>query len=496
MTNPPGFLALDLGAESGRAMLGQISDGLVTLTEIHRFQNLPVRLPDGLHWDTPRLWSDIKDGICLAGRQVGDALVSVGVDTWGVDFGLLDRDGVLIGIPYHYRDSRTDGMYEEVFARMPREEVFAQTGIQFLILNTLYQLMSMVVHRSPAMDIADTLLMTPDLFNYWLCGSKVSEFSIATTSQCFDTARNEWAWPLLERLGIPTHIFPTVVPSGTVLGQLSPWLTEELGLSKVAVVAPACHDTGSAVAGIPAANREFAWISSGTWSIVGAELPQPVINAQALAYNLTNEGGYGPSTRFCRNVMGLWLVQQCRRTWAQQGQEHSYQELTELAAQAAPLQRIIDPDRSEFMKPGDMPARVREYCRRTHQSLPETKGEVVRCILEGIALRYRWIIERLEEVLGHRLDPIHIVGGGTKNQLLSQMAADALGRQVITGPIEATALGNIIVQAIATRHLGSLADGREVVRRSFPVNTFEPGDRSAWDDAYGRFLDLLQQTEA
>ncbi len=493
MTRAPNFLALDLGAESGRAMLGQLQDKQLTLTEVHRFQNVTVRLPDGLHWDTLRLWTDIKEGICLAGRQVNGQLASVGVDTWGVDFGLLDRNGVLIGTPYHYRDNRTDGMFEEAFRLVPKEEVFEQTGIQFLTLNSLFQLLAMVLQKSPALDIAQTFLLTPDLFNYWLCGSKVSEFSIATTSQCYDTGKGEWSWRLLERLGIPRHIFPEVVPSGTVLGELSPWVADEVGLCGAAVVAPACHDTGSAVAGIPASNRDFAWISSGTWSIVGAELPRPIINHKALEFNLTNEGGYGPTWRFCRNVMGLWLVQQCRRTWAQQGEEHSYQELTAMAAQSARLQSFVDPDCSDFLKPGDMPSRIREYCHRTGQPVPQTKGEVVRCALESIALRYRWIIERLEEALEHRLDPIHIVGGGTKNQLLSQLAADALGRQVVTGPIEATALGNVIVQAIAMGHLGSLAEGRELVRLSFPVQTLEPCDRSGWDDAYGRFLELMRQ---
>jgi len=492
MTHAPNFLALDLGAESGRAILGQIDGRQLTLTEVHRFLNVPVRLPDGLHWDTPRLWTDIKEGICLAGRQVGGQLASVGVDTWGVDFGLLDRDGALIGIPYHYRDSRTDGMFEEAFRRVPKEEIFAQTGIQFLILNSLFQLLAMVVRKSPALEIAQTFLMTPDLFNYWLCGSKVSEFSIATTSQCYDTGKGEWAWQLLERLGIPTHIFPQVIPSGTVLGKVVPWVAEEVGMSELMVVAPACHDTGSAVAGVPASNRNFGWISSGTWSIVGAELPSPVINQKALEYNLTNEGGYGHSTRFCRNVMGLWLVQQCRRTWMQQGEEHSYQELTEMAAQAKPLQCIVDPDRAEFLRPGDMPTRIRELCRRTKQPIPQTKGEVIRCVLEGIALRYRWIIERLEEVLGHQLDPIHIVGGGTKNQLLSQFTANVLNRQVITGPVEATAAGNVIVQAIAMGDLASLEEGRELVRNSFPLQTFEPRDRQGWDDAYGRFLEILK----
>jgi rhamnulokinase len=491
MTGPANFLALDLGAESGRAIIGQIAGGRLTLSDAHRFPNVHVRLPDGWHWDTLRLWTDIKEGIRQAARQVEGNLVSVGVDTWGVDFGLLDQNDSLIGDPFQYRDGRTDGMLEEAFRRVPREEIFERTGIQFLTLNSLYQLLSMVVNRSPALDIAGTFLPMPDLFNFWLTGRKVSEFSIATTTQCYDTRQGDWARSMLERMGIPAHMFPEVVPSGTVLGQLLPHVAEEVGVDDLTVVAPPCHDTGSAVAGVPAEGADFAWVSSGTWSILGAELPEPVINAQSLAYNLTNEGGFGDTARLCRNVMGLWLIQQCRSTWARQGEALSYSELTTMASQSQSFQCVVDPDWHEFLKPGDMPARIRAYCERTGQPVPQRKGDIVRCALEGIALKYRWVLERVEEVLGHRLEPIHILGGGTQNQLLSQFAADAIGRQVVAGPIEATASGNIIVQAIATGHLGSLAEGREVIRNSFPLFTFEPGDRAGWDEAYDKLLDLL-----
>jgi rhamnulokinase len=491
MAQTTNFLAFDLGAESGRAMLGRFDGERLALSEIHRFANVPVALPDGLHWDVLRLWAEIKQGMALAARDYGAGLAGLGLDTWGVDFALLDREGGLVANPHHYRDSRTDGMIEEAFRRVPRAEIFEQTGIQIMPINGLYQLLSMVVSRSPALEVARTFLTIPDLFNYWLTGRAACEFSNATTTQCYDPRRRDWARPLLDGLGIPTAIFPEIVPSGTALGRLLPAVAEETGLGSIPVIAPACHDTGSAVAAVPAAEPFFAWISSGTWSVMGAELPAPVINAQSLAFNITNEGGVGGTFRFCKNVMGLWLVQECRRTWAHQGEEYSYDDLARMAAQAAPFQAVIDPDYGEFLKPGDMPARVHAYCQATGQAAPESKGALIRCLLEGIALKYRWVLERLEEILGHRLDPIHIVGGGTRNRLLSQFTADATGRRVVTGPAEATAAGNVVVQAMALGHVASLDEGRAVVRNSFDVATFEPGDRSGWEEAYAKLLALM-----
>jgi len=440
---------------------------------------------------------EIGRGLALAAQEHGENLVSVGVDTWAVDFGLLDRSGALISNPYHYRDSRTDGMLDEAFRRVPRAEIFEQTGIQFLQLNSLYQLLSMAVDRSPALDIAAAFLTIPDLFNYWFTGQKACEFTNATTTQCYNPRRGDWAKDMLEKLGIPPHIFPEVVPSGTNLGGLLPHVAEGVGLQpqgRLAVIAPACHDTGSAVAAVPAKGSDYAWISSGTWSVLGAELPEPVINEQSLAYNFTNEGGVCGTFRFSRNVMGLWLVQECRCTWARQGKELSYAELTHMAAQAEPFQAVIDPDYGEFFKPGDMPARIRAYCQTTGQPVPESKGAVIRCALESIALKYRWVLERLEEMLGRRLEPLHIVGGGTQNELLSQFTANATGRRVITGPIEATATGNILMQMMALGHIASLEEGRHLVRNSFEMLTFEPGSQSEWNEAYARLLQVMKQT--
>ena len=493
MTHSSSFLAFDLGAESGRAMLGRFDGHRLELSEVHRFVNGPVRLPDGLHWDVLRLWTEIKHGLAQAVREHGVDLAGVGLDAWGVDFALLDAQGALVSNPHHYRDGRTDGMLEEAFRRVDRAEIFEHTGIQFMQINSLYQLLSMVVGGSPALKIAETFLTMPDLFNYWLTGRTCCEFSVATTTQCYDPRRRDWAVPLLERLDISPHIFPEVVPPGTILGDLLPSVADEVGAKGLPVIAPACHDTGSAVAAVPAEGPDFAYISSGTWSLMGAELAEPAIDEKSLAYDFTNEGGVGGTFRFLKNITGLWLVQECRRTWARQGNPLSYDDLTHVAAQAEPLRSLVDPDYTEFLKPGDMPARIREFCRMTGQPVPEDKGAVVRCALESLALKYRWVLGCLEEILGRRLEPIHIVGGGTQNRLLNQFAADATGRRVVTGPIEATAAGNVIAQAMALGHIGSLEEGRRVVRESFDVETYEPSGGGKWDEAYTRLQALMER---
>jgi rhamnulokinase len=488
---PLNLLALDLGAESGRAMLGRLDHGRLEMKEIHRFANGPQRLPDGLHWDAMRLFSELKTGLRLAREEVGaHNLASAGLDTWGVDFGLLDARGDLLGNPFHYRDSRTDGMVEKACEIAGREAIFEATGIQFMQLNTLYQLLALQQAHSPALAAAQTFLTMPDLLNYWLTGRQVCEFSNATTTQCYNPRTRDWARPLLEKLGIPSRIFPEIVPPGTVLGELLPWVAEETGLAGMRLIAPACHDTGSAVAAVPADGANFAYLSSGTWSLFGAELPAPAINAQTLELNMTNEGGVGGTIRFLKNIIGLWIVQECRRTWQAAGEALSYDDITRLAAEAEPFRALIDPDWADFLKPGDMPARIAEFCRRTHQPVPESKGQFIRCALESLALKYRKTLESLEGVLGHRLDPLHIVGGGTKNRLLNQFAANAVARPVITGPVEATAIGNLLVQAVALGELSSLAEARAVVRASFDVAVYEPQEADRWAEAYARWCAL------
>jgi len=484
------FLALDLGAESGRGVLGTLDGDKLRLEEVARFGNTPVNVLGALHWDALGIFRHIKDVLAACGRA-GGALDGVGVDTWGVDFALLGSDGELLGNPYYYRDARTSGMFEQAFKLVPRDEIFRRTGIQFMEINTLYQLLAMVRAQSPALGAAHRLLMMPDLFHYWLTGEAAGEFTIATTSQCYDPSAGDWARDMLEKMGIPTAIFPPVITPGTVLGSLAESVAADTGV-RALVIAPASHDTGSAVAAVPATGDDWCYISSGTWSLMGVEVTQPIITDAALKYNFTNEGGVAGTYRFLKNIGGLWLVQESRRTWEREGKAMSYDELTALAAEAQPLTSIIEPDHPSFLHPGDMPSRICECCRQTDQPEPQGAGAVVRCVLESLALKYRWVLERLEEMLGRRIERVHIVGGGTQNQLLSQLAADAMQRAVIAGPVEATAIGNVMIQAIAVGTVGSLAEAREIIAASFPTQSFEPGPADRWDEASERYCALLE----
>jgi len=506
MTIEKHYLALDLGAESGRAFLGTLDRGKITLSEEHRFltgpDNMPTMYPENvpdlmesdnsLVWDFIRFWREVKEAIRIASKKV--TLEAVGVDTWGVDFALLDRNGLLIASPYNYRDSRTNGMLEEAFRRLPKEKIYEITGIQFMPLNSMVQLLAISSRGSPLLQIADKFLMVPDLINYWLTGRAVAEFTEATTSQIYDPCQNRWSEEIISAMDFPAHIFPQVVSPGTILGPLRRSVAAELGCETM-VVAPASHDTGAAVSAVPAENKDFIWISSGTWSIVGMNTPQPVINENSFRYNLTNEGGLDGTFRFSKNVMGLWVVQQCRRQWQSEGKDFSYDELTKMAQQAPALKSFADPDYGEFLRPGEMLSKVQEYCRITGQPVPQTEGEIIRAVLEGLALRYRFVIGLLEEISGRTMPNIHIVGGGTKNRLLSQFTADALGRRVITGPVEATAVGNLVVQAIAKGDIANWQAGVSVIRQSFEILTFEPGDPQPWDRAFEQFKANLGKIE-
>ncbi|MCX8052837.1 MAG: rhamnulokinase [Armatimonadetes bacterium] len=482
------FLAIDFGAESGRALLGVIKENRLILQEVHRFPNGPVNILGHIHWDVPRQFADIKQGIKLALQETDGEIDGIGVDTWGVDFGLLGEDGELLMLPFHYRDSRTNGIMDKVFRIIPREKIFERTGIQFMQLNTIFQLYAMVDAGSTALKYASTLLMMPDLFNYWLTGEKVSEFSIATTSMLYDPRQGDWARDMAETLDIPGHIFPKIIQPGTTVGVLHNSVVEDLGGgSGIPVVAPGCHDTASAVAAVPAVGEGHAYLSSGTWSLMGVELREPLINKSSYEKNYTNEGGVCGTFRFLRNIMGLWIVQECRRTWAAAGEEMSYSDLTDLATQAKPFAAIINPDLPIFLAPGDMPTRIRDFCRDTGQPIPSSKGEIVRCVLDSLALRYKATIEELDEMLGRRHDPIHIVGGGTQNKLLSQLTADVTGRSVVAGPVEATASGNVLIQAIGRGFVSSLDEAREIVRNSFELETYEPRPAPGLDKAYQTF---------
>lgn len=480
------FVAFDLGAESGRAMRASFDGERITLQEAHRFPNVPVRVRGSLHWDALRLFDEIKRGLTHVAHEHSD-IAGIGLDTWGVDFALLGRDDELLGNPFHYRDERTIGMMDAVFERVPREKVFEDTGIQFMEINTLYQLFAMKMQNAPALEHATTFLMMPDLFNFWLTGYKACEFSDATTTQFYDPRAKNWAFELLRALEIPAQIFPEIIPPGTVLGALDSRVAHEVGLQDVTVVAPACHDTGSAVAAVPAQGDAYAWISSGTWSVLGANVRAPVINADSLKFNFTNEGGIDNTFRLSKNLSGLWIVQECRRAWRNAGEDLGYADLVAMAERAPAFRALLDPDHGLFLRPGDMPARIAEYCAKSNQTVPQDHGAVIRYALEGLALKYRVQLQRLELLLGKKLDVIHIVGGGTQNKLLSQFTANATGRRVITGPIEATALGNILLQMLALGHIGSLDQGRQIIRQSFEMLTFEPQARDSWEDAYARF---------
>ncbi|MFW5942859.1 MAG: rhamnulokinase [bacterium] len=473
-------LAVDLGAESGRVMAVHFDGSSLSLQELHRFANTPVTVRGTLYWNALGLWRDVQDGL-QKGRSLQPA--SVGVDTWGVDFGLLDEQGRLVGNPVHYRDGRTEGMMEVAFARVPRAEIFQRTGIQFMPINTLYQLLSLAQPRSPQLEIAATFLTMPDLLNYWLTGARVCEYTIASTTQMLDARSGEWAGDLLQRLGIPSHIFPDIVPPGTRLGDYE-------GLP---VIAPACHDTGSAVAAVPisdAADHEAAYISSGTWSLVGLEVDEPVLGEAALAANVTNEGGVAGAYRLLKNVTGLWILQQCRQAWAIAGHQYDYEQLVALAREAPPLRSLLLVDDEAFLPPGNHPQIVRDYCRRTGQPAPQTHGEVVRAVLESLALAYRHVLELLETVSGRNVEVVHIVGGGSQNELLNQMTADATGRPVLAGPVEATVLGNALVQLIALGELHDIHEARQLVAASSNLRRYEPQNRDAWDEAYNRYQEL------
>lgn len=465
-------LAIDIGAESGRVMAVHFDGSGLQLEEVHRFPNYALTVNGTLQWDLLSLWREVQAGIVRSRALAADPPVSLAVDTWGVDFGLLDRNGDLIGNPVCYRDGRTEGMMEAVFARVPKAEVFAQTGIQFMAINTLYQMMSLVESGSPQLRIAARFLTAPDLLNFWLSGAQVCEFSNATTTQMLNPFTRSWAGGMLDALGIPLRLFPEVVQPGTRLGRFE----------EISVIAPACHDTGSAVAGVPAQTEKFAYISSGTWSLVGLEVAQPVVNEAALAVNVTNEGGVYGSFRLLKNVMGLWLLQQCRATWERAGRAYSYPELVSLAESADPLRSFVDPNDDRFLPPGDHPAHIQAFCAQSGQPRPQGDAAIARCVFESLALAYRDVLFELRTLTGRRIEVIHVVGGGSRNRLLNQLTADATGIPVLAGPSEATVIGNALVQLISLGELAHLDEGRQLVAEIAELERFEPRGQDAWRD--------------
>ena len=482
-------LAFDFGASSGRAMLGGFDGKTITLEEIHRFSNDPVRMNGTLYWDAPRLFFEIKEGIRKAKAKGG--FDSIGVDTWGVDFALLDQTGGLIANPVHYRDERTEGMMELAFSRVPREEIYRRTGTQFMRLNTVFQLLALAEKRPDLLERAESLLLIPDFFHYLLTGEKKAEYTEATTTQMLNPRTGDWDRDLLERLGIPVRLLPEIIPSGSVCGLLTQELSEELGVPRVPVIAVATHDTASAVAATPAAEKDFIYVSCGTWSLFGTEMDAPVINEKTQRFNLTNEGGYGGTITLLKNIMGLWLIQESRRQWLREGFEVTYADLEREALAEEPFVSFIDPDAPEFETPGNLPERIRQFCQKTGQPVPENRGQVMRCVYESLALKYRQAFDMIRETTGRDYPAIHIIGGGAKDGFLCQLAADACGVPVTAGPVEATVLGNIAVQLIALGGIPSITEARKIIAASGGFRAFEPHPTPAWESAYRRFHELL-----
>jgi rhamnulokinase len=488
---PANFLAIDIGASSGRAVLAKLTDNKLYTQEIHRFNNQPVNLLGHIYWNIFSLYEQIKTAMAKCAQDFTPQLEGVGIDTWGVDFGLVARDNSIVGLPCAYRDSRTNGMLEAAFQRMPREKLYERTGIQFLQFNSVFQLLAMVLEKSPLLKVADKLLFMPDLLNFLFSGEKVSEFSITSTSQLYNPLTKDWDQSVFEALGLPLEIMPKIIKTGTELGNLLPAVLQETGLAPVKIIATACHDTGAAVAAVPASGSDWAYLSSGTWSLMGLEIREPIINAKSLAYNFTNEGGVDGSIRFLKNIAGLWLVQECRRIWQREGKDFDFGQLTQMAANARGFIGIIDPDDPSFLLPENMPATIIQYLKQTRQPIPQTEGEIIRVVLESLALKYRYTLEQINELRGAPVLKLHIVGGGTKNELLNQFTANACGIPVIAGPTEATAIGNVIVQAVTRGILPSIEDARAVIRNSFELKAYQPRNAEQWEARFEAYKNLV-----
>ena len=479
-------LAFDFGASSGRAIIGCFDGDKITLEEVHRFSNDPVSVGGTVYWDVLRLFYEIKQGIVKA--KIAGGFDSIGIDTWGVDFGLIDSEGKLMENPVHYRDTRTVGLVDESFKTMPKEKLYGITGIQFMELNTLFQLVSLKKYRPWMLERADKMLFMPDLFGYMLTGKMCAEYSIASTSQLIDLDKRTWSKEILDAFGIKESVFAPLVQPGTVLGELSKEVCEECGVDPVPVISVCGHDTQSAITSVPCEDGNFAFLSSGTWSLFGTELEKPIVNETSMNINITNEGGYDDSTGFLKNIIGLWLTQESRRQWKREGEEYSYADLEKLALAAEPFRCFIDPDAPEFVPHGNIPERVREFCRKTGQYVPETVGEIMRCIYESLAMKYRLTFEKLRECTERDYPVIHVIGGGTKDGLLCQMTANSCDRTVKAGPIEATVMGNVAVQLMSDGSVKNIGQARKIVADSSELKTFEPKDMDKWAGAYEDFL--------
>jgi rhamnulokinase len=487
------YIAFDLGAESGRAILGLFDGHKLHIKEIHRFPNIPVTIQGHLHWDVTTLFKEIKTGLKFAAQQGYADLQSIGIDTWGVDFGFAGINGTLSGLPYCYRDGRTSQVAEQVFQKIPRQELYSLTGIQFLQFNSIFQLYSALLDCEPALKSTGSLLFMPDLFNFLLTGVKKNEYTITSTSQLLNAESRSFDRRIFTALDLPLNITLPIVMPGTVIGKLLPEICAETGLKNPHVVAVGCHDTASAVAAIPAQGNNWAYLSSGTWSIIGIETKNPIINEQSLQNNFSNEGGVFGTIRFLKNVSGLWLLQQTRKCLGQRHERaYDYDELVRLALESKAFLCILNPDDSLFLNPPDMLESISTYCRKTGQKAPQSPGEFTRCILESLALKYKSVLAEINNITGVPVEFLHIVGGGSKNELLNQFTADACGIPVVAGPVEATAIGNLLVQVMIYQKIDSLTAGREIISNSFPLKTYLPVQTAKWDEISRQYQSLYQ----
>ena len=488
------YIAIDLGAESGRVMIGTISDGTLSLSEVHRFPNGPVEEDNTIRWDIENTFGEIKKGLKKAIDDCPATPMGIGIDAWGVDYGLIDAQGKLVEKPFHYRDSRTDEMMDACFQKVPKRHVYDETGIQFMQPNTIFQLLAARQSNDDALSKATSLLFIPDLITFFLSGHRQAEYTIASTSGLLNPTTRQWHKALFSKLDLPINIMPEIIMPGKTTCKLSDALCTEFNCEPIDIITTGCHDTANAVASVPVKNNDsWAYLSSGTWSLVGIETDEPIINNTTYDDQFTNEGGVEGKIRLLKNLMGLWILQECRRQWQRDGVTLDYTTITKMAADAVAFEGIINPNNASFFAPGDMPARVNDYLSKTGQTSTDDKGQICRIILESLALKYRWTIEKLEKLSGKPIDTLHIVGGGTQNKLLNQFAANAINRKVVTGPIEATACGNILMQAIATKTVSSLAEGRKLIGNSFEVETYLPDDAQTWNDAYTKATSLFNQ---